>query len=496
MAKYILSIDQGTSSSRALLLDKNVSVISKAQLEFTQIYPQNGWVEHDAEEIWQSIRDVICKCIKQAGVKYSDIKSIGITNQRETTVVWNKLTGKPVYNAIVWQSRQTEEICNDLKSQGLSESVKQKTGLLIDSYFSGPKVRWILQNVQGAKEDAEKGMLLFGTIDSWLLWKLTKGKSHATDYTNASRTMLFNITELKWDNELLKALDIPKSMLPKVQESASHFGEAEGDLFGDQKIPITGIAGDQQAALFGHQCINAGEVKNTYGTGCFMLMNIGSKITYSNKGLLTTLACDSEGKACYALEGSVFVAGSAVQWLRDGLNIIKDSAESEKLANSVESSDGVVVVPAFVGLGTPYWESDARGAVFGLTRNSGREHLARATLESIAFQTKDLLKTMEEETGLNTTFLRVDGGATANQFLMQFQSDLLQKKVALPNNPESTVLGAAFLSGLQSGFWSSEDLQGFSSKYTYLDYNPNSAEKMKKLYNRWINAVKATISFK
>ena len=495
MSQYILSIDQGTSSSRALLFDRQAKVVAKHQQEFTQFYPQNSWVEHDAEEIWKSIENVISETIKKAGIKPQQIKSIGITNQRETTVVWNKETGKPVYNAIVWQSRQTECICKELKEKKLNETVKAKTGLLIDAYFSGPKITWILRNVKGAREQADKGQLFFGTIDTWLLWKLTSGKSHATDYSNASRTMIFNINTLNWDKELLESLEIPESMLPEVKESASDFGETNCSIFGEAKIPICGIAGDQQAALFGHQCIEAGEVKNTYGTGCFMLMNVGPDPIFSDNGLLTTIACDAQGKPCYALEGSVFVAGSAVQWLRDGLKIIKDSSETEKMAQNLKSSDGVVVVPAFVGLGTPYWNSDVRGAVFGLTRDSGREHLARATLESIAYQCRDLLNTMEKDTGLDTTSLKVDGGATANKFLMQFQADLLQIEIALPVNPESTVIGAAFLAGLSSGFWTSKDLKKFSSKYDYVVCDINSAKDMNLLYDRWKKAVAAAISF-
>lgn len=495
MAEYILSIDQGTSSSRAILFDKNANIAAKAQQEFTQIYPQNSWVEHDAEEIWHSILNVVSEAIKKAGITAADIKSIGITNQRETTVVWNKESGKPVYNAIVWQSRQTENICRELKDKGFEKQVRSKTGLLIDSYFSGPKISWILKNVKGAKKDAVDGKLLFGTIDTWLLWKLTGGKVHATDYTNASRTMIFNIVEMNWDTELLEALDIPENMLPAVLESAGFFGETDCEIFGDARIPVNGIAGDQQSALFGHQCVEAGEVKNTYGTGCFMLMNVGPEPIFSENGLLTTVACDAKGKPCYALEGSVFVAGSAVQWLRDGLKIINDSAETEAMAEKLKSSDGVILVPAFVGLGTPYWNSDVRGAVFGLTRDTGREHFARATLESIAFQSRDLLQTMEKDTGLDTTSLRVDGGATANKFLMQFQANLLQIQIALPKNPESTVLGAAFLAGLASGFWSSDDLKKFSSQHIYIDCDINSADEMNNLYYQWQKAVNAAISF-
>lgn len=495
MSGYILAIDQGTSSSRALIFNKNAEVVASSQQEFTQIYPQNGWVEHDALEIWQSVKNVIQESLKKSKISTSEIVSIGITNQRETTVIWDKNTGQPVYNAIVWQSRQTEDICKDLKQLQLNKKVREKTGLLIDSYFSGPKISWILQNVAGAAQKAKSGNLLFGTIDTWLLWNLTGGKSHCTDFTNASRTMIFNINNHTWDKELLNELNIPEAMLPQVKNSADNFGTTDCDLFGKSKIPVNGIAGDQQAALFGHQCTEAGDVKNTYGTGCFMLMNTGEETVRSDNGLLTTIACDSAGKPCYALEGSVFVAGSAVQWLRDGLQIIDESSETEGMAKKLQSNEGVILVPAFVGLGTPYWNSDVRGAVFGLTRDTGREHFARAALEAIAYQSRDLLETMKEDAGLNIECLKVDGGATANKFLMKFQADLLQNSVAISQNPESTVLGAAFLAGLQSGFWNSADLKKLSSLYTSVDCDINSAKEMNILYDRWKKAVKAAISF-
>lgn len=495
MSGYILAIDQGTSSSRALIFNKKAEVVASAQQELKQIYPQNGWVEHDALEIWQSVKNVIQESLKKSKISTSEIVSIGITNQRETTVVWDQNTGQPVYNAIVWQSRQTEEICKELKQRQLENKVREKTGLLIDSYFSGPKISWILQNVHGAANKAQAGELLFGTIDTWLLWNLTGGKSHCSDYTNASRTMIFNINDHTWDQELLNELNIPECMLPEVKNSADDFGMTDCGLFGSNKIPVNGIAGDQQAALFGHQCTRPGDVKNTYGTGCFMLMNTGTELIHSHNGLLTTIACNSEGKPCYALEGSVFVAGSAVQWLRDGLKIISNSSETEVMAQKLYSNDGVILVPAFVGLGTPYWNSDVRGAVFGLTRDTGREHFARAALEAIAYQSRDLLETMKEDAGLKIACLKVDGGATANKFLMKFQADLLQNNVAIPGNPETTVLGAAFLAGLRSRFWDSSDLKSFSSLYSEVDCDINSAKEMNILYDHWKKAVKAAISF-
>ncbi|MGB3948753.1 MAG: glycerol kinase GlpK, partial [Bacteroidia bacterium] len=453
--KYILSIDQGTTSSRTILFNKAGEVINIAQKEFTQHFPKPGWVEHDAMEIWQSVEAVI----KETFLKYKaeEIAAIGITNQRETTVVWNKTTGKPIYNAIVWQSRQTADICNDLKSKGLNELFKSKTGLLIDAYFSGTKLKWILDHVEGARALANKGELLFGTIDTWITWKLTNGKSHVTDYSNASRTLMYNIHDLQWDSELLNHLDVPKTVLPKVCSSSEVYGYTETNLFNNVKIPIAGIAGDQQAALFGQACFTEGMAKNTYGTGCFMLMNTGNKAVSSKNGLLTTIAWGIDGKVEYALEGSIFVAGSAVQWLRDGLEFFKEASQSEAHANTVETSDGVYVVPAFVGLGTPYWDSEVRGAVFGLTRGTSKNHLIRATLEAITYQVKDVLMAMEQDSGIKLKSLRVDGGAVRNNLLMQFQSDILQVPVDRPVVNETTALGAAYLAGLTTGFWKNRE---------------------------------------
>ncbi len=491
--KYILSIDQGTTSSRSILFNKAGEVVHISQKEFTQHFPKPGWVEHDAMEIWQSVEDVITETLSK--YKAEDIVAIGITNQRETTVVWDKNTGKPVYNAIVWQSRQTAAICDELKKKSFNELVRNKTGLLIDAYFSGTKVKWILDTVSGAREKAQKGELLFGTIDTWLVWKLSGGKVHVTDYSNASRTMMYNIHELKWDDELLTMLDVPKSVLPQVCSSSEIYGYTETNLF-KTKIPIAGIAGDQQAALFGQACFTAGMAKNTYGTGCFMLMNTGGKAVQSNHGLLTTIAWGIDGKVEYALEGSIFVAGSAVQWLRDGLQFFKEASESETHANSIASSEGVYVVPAFVGLGTPYWDSEVRGAVFGLTRGTSKEHLIRATLESITYQVKDVLMAMEQDSGIQLKSLRVDGGAARNNFLMQFQSDILEVSVDRPVVNETTALGAAYLAGLATGFWkNSEEIA--SQWLVDKTFKPSIAsEKINKIYEGWKTAVKAAIAFK
>lgn len=492
--KYILSIDQGTTSSRAMLFNKKGEVVHIAQKEFTQHFPHPGWVEHDAMEIWQSIEEVV----KETFIRYKaeEIAAIGITNQRETTVVWDKNSGKPIYNAIVWQSRQTAEICEDLKSNGFNETVRNKTGLLIDAYFSGTKLKWILNHVKGAKDKASKGELLFGTMDTWLLWKLTGGKVHATDYSNASRTMMYNIHDLCWDNDLLKMLEVPESVLPQVKSSSEIYGYTETKLFNDLKIPIAGIAGDQQAALFGQACFSEGMAKNTYGTGCFMLMNTGPKAVQSNNGLLTTIAWGIDGKVEYALEGSIFVGGSAVQWLRDGMKFFKDSNESESHANNVSSTDGVYVVPAFVGLGTPYWDSEVRGAMFGLTRGTTKEHIIRATLEAITYQVKDVLTAMEEDSGIKLKNLRVDGGAVKNNLLMQFQSDILEVPVERPIVSETTALGAAYLAGLATGFWKSKEE---IAKQWLVDrsFKPGlKKEKIKELYDGWKMAVKAAIAFK
>ncbi|MGE7185891.1 glycerol kinase GlpK [Peribacillus sp. NPDC006672] len=496
MEKYILSLDQGTTSSRAILFNEKGEIIHSSQKEFTQHFPKPGWVEHNANEIWGSILAVIAGVLSESGVKPEQIAGIGITNQRETTVVWDKETGTPVYNAIVWQSRQTSEICDELKGRGLNDLFREKTGLLIDAYFSGTKVKWILDNVEGARQKADEGKLLFGTIDTWLIWKLSGGKAHVTDYSNASRTLMYNIHELKWDEELLEILTVPKSMLPDVRPSSEVYAHTIEYHFFGQSIPIAGAAGDQQAALFGQACFNEGMAKNTYGTGCFMLMNTGDKAVSSEHGLLTTLAWGLNGKVEYALEGSIFVAGSAIQWLRDGLRMLKNAEDSEAYAKRVESTDGVYVVPAFVGLGTPYWDSDVRGAVFGLTRGTSKEHFVRATLESLAYQTKDVLDAMEADSGIELKTLRVDGGAVKNDFLMQFQSDLLRVPVERPTINETTALGAAYLAGLAVGYW--KDQEEIAQQWAIdKTFNPSMDEQdSEKLYDGWKKAVQAAMAFK
>ncbi|MEK4402902.1 glycerol kinase GlpK [Sporosarcina sp. FSL K6-6792] len=494
--KYIMALDQGTTSSRAILFDKSGKILHTVQQEFTQYFPQSGWVEHNADEIWSSVLAVIAGVLSEKNIAAEQIEGIGITNQRETTVVWDKNTGKPIYNAIVWQSRQTAEICDELKESGYNDLFRDKTGLLIDAYFSGTKVKWILDNVQGAREKAERGDLLFGTIDTWIVWKLSGGKRHVTDYSNASRTLMYNIHELKWDEELLSILDVPASMLPEVRPSSEIYAHTEKSHFFGHAAPIAGIAGDQQAALFGQACFESGMVKNTYGTGCFMLMNTGDKAVKSEHGLLTTLAWGIDGKVEYALEGSIFVAGSAIQWLRDGLRMFRNSSESEEYAKRVESTEGVYVVPAFVGLGTPYWDSDVRGAIFGLTRGTEKEHLIRATLESLAYQTKDVLDAMEADSGISLKTLRVDGGAVENDFLMQFQADLLNVPVERPLISETTALGAAYLAGLAVGFWT--DRSEISAHWN-LDrpFEPKMEQQQREdLYAGWQKAVKAAIAFK
>lgn len=496
MEKYILSLDQGTTSSRAILFNKNGEIVHTAQKEFTQYFPKPGWVEHNANEIWGSILSVIASVLSESEVKPGQIAGIGITNQRETAVVWEKETGLPVYNAIVWQSRQTSDICETLKEKGYNDLFREKTGLLIDAYFSGTKVKWILDNVEGAREKAEQGKLLFGTIDTWLIWKLSGGRAHVTDYSNASRTLMFNIYELKWDDELLEILGVPKSMLPDVRPSSEVYAKTVDYHFFGKEVPIAGAAGDQQAALFGQACFEKGMAKNTYGTGCFMLMNTGEKAVRSEHGLLTTLAWGLNGKVEYALEGSIFVAGSAIQWLRDGLRMFKDAKDSEEYAAKVDSTEGVYVVPAFVGLGTPYWDSDVRGAVFGLTRGTKKEHFIRATLESLAYQTKDVLAAMEADSGIELKTLRVDGGAVKNNFLMEYQSDLLNVPVERPVVNETTALGAAYLAGLAVGFWEN---QAEIAKQWAIDrkFCPKMAEADRNaLYNGWKKAVKAAMAFK
>jgi glycerol kinase len=456
MKKYILALDQGTTSSRAIIFDKAGLPIESAQREFTQIYPDDGWVEHDPLEIWSTQVNVAQELLLKCGSSYENIAAIGITNQRETTVVWDKNTGEPIYNAIVWQCRRTSPYCEELIEAGYDELIRDKTGLRIDAYFSATKIKWILDNVEGARAKAERGELLFGTIDSWLIWKLSDGEVHVTDYSNASRTMLFNIHELCWDEELLEILDIPRNILPEVKSSSEVYGYTDPSLFGGS-IPIAGAAGDQQSSLFGQGCFSQGDVKNTYGTGCFMLMNTGGNIPVSKNGLLTTIAWGVGGKIEYALEGSVFVAGAAIQWLRDELGLLKVAADSEEMAASVEDTAGVYVVPAFVGLGAPYWNPFARGVIVGLTRASNKNHIVRAALESMAFQSYDLLRAMSEDAGVAITELKADGGAAANNLLMQFQADILDVKVRRPSTVETTALGSAYLAGLAVGYWDSID---------------------------------------
>jgi len=454
MSQYIISLDQGTTSSRAIIFDENQNIVSIAQKEFNQIYPQPGWVEHNPMEIYSTQYSVMSEVLAHSGLSARDIAAIGITNQRETTIVWNKETGRPVYNAIVWQCRRTAPICEELKAKGYSEMIKAKTGLLIDAYFSGTKIKWILDNVEGARELAKQGKLLFGTVDSWLIWKLTDGRVHVTDYTNASRTMLFNIKDLCWDEEICDLLGIPMSMLPRVCTSSEVYGFVE---FGNARIPIAGCAGDQQAALFGQACFAAGEAKNTYGTGCFLLMNTGEELCYSDHGLLTTIAASHGEKVNYAMEGSVFVGGAVIQWIRDELRLIQDAKDSEYFANKVRDNGGVYIVPAFTGLGAPHWDMYARGAILGLTRGSNRAHIIRAALESIAYQSRDVIDAMEQDTGIKLRALKVDGGACANNFLMQFQSDICQTVISRPVIKETTALGAAYLAGLAVGVWNSTE---------------------------------------
>ena len=456
MKQYVMSLDQGTTSSRCILFDKQGNICSMAQREFTQIYPKPGYVEHNPMEIWSSQLGVAIEAMAMVNAKPENIAGIGITNQRETTIVWDKTTGKPIYNAIVWQCRRTADKIDKLKADGMEETVKAKTGLVPDAYFSATKIVWILENVEGAREKAEKGELLFGTVDTWLIWNLTKGKVHVTDYTNASRTMLYDIHNLKWDEELLTYFDIPKTMLPDVKPSSFVYGYTDPLVLGGE-IPIAGAAGDQQAALFGQCCFEEGDVKNTYGTGCFLLMNTGDKPIASKNGLVTTIAATEEGKINYALEGSVFVAGASIQWLRDGMRMFKEAKQSEEYALNAVDTTGVYVVPAFAGLGAPYWNQYARGSVFGITRGCQKEHFIRATLESIAYQTYDVIKAMEEDAGVKLTNLKVDGGASANNFLMQFQSDILEATVDRPNCIETTALGAAYLAGLATGYFQDKE---------------------------------------
>lgn len=495
MEKYILAIDQGTTSSRAIIFDKHTNIVTSVQKEFTQYFPKPGWVEHDANEIWLSVIAVYMEAVTKSEIKPEQIAGIGITNQRETTVVWDRNTGIPIYHAIVWQSRQTSAICDELKANGYDEIIRKKTGLLIDPYFAGTKVKWILDHVEGARKKAENGELMFGTIDSWLIWKLSGQSAHVTDFSNASRTLLYNIYDLKWDEELLDIMDIPKSMLPEVKSSSEVYAKTAPYHFFNQEVPIAGVAGDQQAALFGQACFQPGMAKNTYGTGCFMLMNTGLEPTKSKNGLLTTIAWGIDGKVTYALEGSVFVAGSAIQWLRDGLEMVHTAPESESVAAEVEDSEGVYIVPAFVGLGAPYWEDRARGAVFGLTRGTTKAHFVRATLESLAYQSRDIIDAMIKESGIPLKKLKVDGGAVKNNLLMQFQSDILNVDVERPTLNETTALGAAYLAGLAVGFW--KDKEELISNYRVdKTFEPNMDEEIvKEKYDGWKRAVKSTCAF-
>ena len=487
--KYIISLDQGTTSSRAIIFDKDLNIASLSQKEYTQFYPKSGWVEHDPMEIYSSQYSVLAEALAKSEINPEEIAAIGITNQRETTVVWDKNTGKPVYNAIVWQCRRTAEICKDLEEKGFSDYIKENTGLIIDAYFSGTKIKWILDNVDGAREQAEKGELLFGTVDSWLIWKLTEGKVHVTDYTNASRTMIFNIKTLQWDEKILEALDIPKSMLPEVKNSSEVYAEISLPTSNDVKVPIAGIAGDQQASLFGQLCFNKGDVKNTYGTGCFLLMNTGDELVQSKHGLISTIAIGIDGKVQYALEGSVFVAGAVIQWLRSELGLISESKDSEYFARKVEDSGGVYVVPAFTGLGAPHWDMYARGAIVGVTRGTSKNHIIRASIESIAYQSNDIIQAMVEDSGASITDLKVDGGATENNLLMQFQADITNANIKKPVIKEITALGAAYLAGLAVGVWKDKD-ELLQNLVLEQEYTPSmDKEKVDKLVKTWRKAV-------
>ncbi|WP_434358020.1 glycerol kinase GlpK [Parasalinivibrio latis] len=487
--KYIVALDQGTTSSRAVVLDHDANIVSVAQREFTQIYPEAGWVEHDPLEIYATQSATLVEALGKAGIRSDQVAAIGITNQRETTVVWNKNTGKPVYNAIVWQCRRTAPICEDLKSRGLEEYIRENTGLVVDPYFSGTKIKWILDNAEGAREQAEAGELLFGTIDTWLIWKMTQGRVHVTDYTNASRTMVFNINTMEWDKKLLDELGIPASMMPEVKSSSEVYGQTNIGGKGGTRIPIAGIAGDQQAALFGQMCVEAGQAKNTYGTGCFLLMNTGKEKVTSKNGLLTTLGCGPKGEVAYALEGAVFMGGASIQWLRDEMKLINDARDSEYFATKVDTSNGVYVVPAFTGLGAPHWDPYARGAIVGLTRGANSNHIIRATLESIAYQSLDVLTAMEADSGIKLDFLKVDGGAVANNFLMQFQADVLNTEVHRPVVTEVTALGSAYLAGLAVGYWDSIDELKDKAKLDRSFVPCPDDGKRERRHNGWKRAV-------
>lgn len=494
--KYLLAFDQGTTSSRAIIFNHEGEAIGDVQKEITQIYPKAGWVEHDPLEIWESQKDVAIEVLEKSNIYPYEIAAIGITNQRETTIVWDKDMGEPIYNAIVWQCRRTAPICDWLMAEGMEEYIRENTGLIIDAYFSGTKIKWILDNVEGAKEKAAKGKLLFGNVDSWLLWNLTNGKLHITDYTNASRTMLFNIKSLQWDEKILDKLEIPLSMMPKLVSNSEIYAHTHESIFSGYTIPIAGIAGDQQAALFGQGCFEAGTAKNTYGTGCFLLMNTGSNRIKSKNGLITTIAWAIDGKVEYALEGSVFVAGAAIQWLRDELMLINNAAESENFSTKVNDNNGVYVVPAFVGLAAPHWDMYARGTILGLTRGSNKNHIIRATLESIAYQTKDVLEAMGQDSSIDLKVLKVDGGASVNNFLMQFQSDLLDVRVFRPSCIETTAKGAAYLAGLAVGFWKDKEEILKTIKEDKVFYPSKDRQKMNDLYKGWKKAVKTTKTFK
>lgn len=489
MSKYIMALDAGTTSNRCILFNKKGQIISVAQKEFTQYFPKPGWVEHDANEIWSSQLGVAVEAMAKIDATANDIAAIGITNQRETTIVWDKNTGEPIYNAIVWQCRRTSQYCDKLKEKGLTEKFREKTGLIVDAYFSGTKLKWILDNVEGAREKAENGDLLFGTVETWLIWKLTKGKVHVTDYSNASRTLLFNIKELKWDDEILAELNIPKCILPEVKQSSEIYGYCDHSFLGGE-IPISGAAGDQQAALFGQTCFNAGEAKNTFGTGCFMLMNTGETPVYSENGLVTTIAWGLDGKVNYALEGSIFVAGAAIQWLRDELRIIESAADSEHMANMVEDTNGCYVVPAFTGLGAPHWDQYARGTIVGITRGVNKYHIIRATLESLAYQVNDVLVAMKADSGIDLAALKVDGGASANDFLMQTQANIINAPVNRPQCVETTAMGAAYLAGLAVGYWESKEdvIKNWAIDKTF---EPKIDEEQRsKMIKGWNKAVK------
>ena len=491
MAKYIMALDSGTTSNRCILFNEKGEMCSVAQKEFTQHFPRPGWVEHDAGEIWSTQLAVAREAMIKIGASAEDIAAIGITNQRETAIVWDKNTGQPVYPAIVWQCRRTSEYCDSLKEKGLTEKFREKTGLVIDAYFSGTKVKWILDNVEGARERAEKGTLLFGTVETWLIWKLTKGAVHVTDYTNASRTMLFNIKTLEWDDEILEEMGIPKSMLPQAKASSEIYGETDPSFFGG-RIPIAGAAGDQQAALFGQTCFEEGEAKNTYGTGCFLLMNTGDKPVFSKNGLVTTIAWGIDGKVTYALEGSIFVAGAALQWLRDELRLIDSAADSEYFARRVKDTNGCYVVPAFTGLGAPYWDQYARGTIVGLTRGVNKYHIIRATLESLAYQVNDVLEAMKADSGMDLAALKVDGGASANDFLMQTQADLSNAPVNRPRCVETTAMGAAYLAGLATGYWKNKEEVKQNWAIDKIFIPSIEAEKREKMLGGWKRAVKCS----